>query len=111
MDPLCHSVHYVLYVSCPCCIEVSTLCSTCSVGHTVNPVDSVDTTATRDQVGVAKLQQKLVPPRLMRGGVFTVTLLENRVNRFSLRGPLSLTMLKHILPTVDEIDDTMAFGR
>ena len=74
-------------------------------------VDSVDTTATRDQVGVAKLQQKLVPPRLMRGGAFTVTLLENRVNRFSLRGPLSLTMLKHILPTVDEIDDTMAFSR
>ena len=74
-------------------------------------VDRLDTTATRDQVGVAKLQQKLVPPRLMRGGVFTVTLLENRVNRFSLRGPLSLTMLKHILPTVDEIDDTMAFSR
>ena len=77
----------------------------------VDRLDRVDTTATRDQVGVAKLQRKLVPPRLMRGGVFTVTLLENRVNRFSLRGPLSLTMLKHILPTVDEIDDTMAFSR
>ena len=77
----------------------------------VDRLDRLDTTATRDQVGVAKLQQKLVPPRLMRGGVFTVTLLENRVNRFSLRGPLSLTMLKHILPTVDEIDDTMAFTR
>ena len=77
----------------------------------VDRLDSVDTTATRDQVGVAKLQQKLVPPRLMRGGVFTVTLLENRVNRFSLRGPLSLTMLKHILPTVDKIEDTTAFSR
>ena len=82
-----------------------------TVEEEVSEVDRVDTTATRDQVGVAKLQRKLVPPRLMRGGVFTVTLLENRVNRFSLRGPLSLTMLKHILPTVDEIDDTMAFSR
>ena len=104
----CHPGHYTQFTQ--LLTEVMKL-ETVEEEVSRSEVDSVDTTATRDQVGVAKLQRKLVPPRLMRGGVFTVTLLENRVNRFSLRGPLSLTMLKHILPTVDEIDDTMAFSR
>ena len=104
----CHPGHYTQFTQ--LLTEVMKL-ETVEEEVSRSEVDRLDTTATRDQVGVAKLQRKLVPPRLMRGGVFTVTLLENRVNRFSLRGPLSLTMLKHILPTVDEIDDTMAFSR
>ena len=104
----CHPGHYTQFTQ--LLTEVMQL-ETVEEEVSRSEVDRLDTTATRDQVGVAKLQRKLVPPRLMRGGVFTVTLLENRVNRFSLRGPLSLTMLKYILPTVDEIDDTMAFSR
>ena len=104
----CHPGHYTQFTQ--LLTEVMKL-ETVEEEVSRSEVDRMDTTATRDQVGVAKLQQKLVPPRLMRGGVFTVTLLENRVNRFSLRGPLSLTMLKHILPTVDKIEDTTAFSR
>ena len=93
----CHPGHYQLFLE--------TLTSVLSL-ETVTDVsmetgDPPATSASSDKVGLVKLEPKLVPPTVMRGasGV-NVTLIENRLNRFRLRGPLSLAALRKCLPPV-----------
>jgi len=53
-----------------------------------------------DKVGQEKLKPKSEPPNVLRGsGGVHVTLLENILNRFRLRGPNSSIMISHCLET------------
>ena len=65
-----------------------------------------DTEESVDKVSAIKLEVKSVSPIVMQGCQnVEVTFFENRLNRFRLRGPQTLTMLKHCLPTVDSIHE------
>ena len=91
----CHPGHYQLFLE--TLTSVLSLETATDVSmETGDPPASSE--ASSDKVGLVKLEPKLVPPTVMRGasGV-TVTLIENRLNRFRLRGPLSLAALRKCL--------------
>ena len=98
----CHPGHYQLFLE--TLTSVLSLETATDVSmETGDPPASSE--ASSDKVGLVKLEPKLVPPTVMRGasGV-TVTLIENRLNRFRLRGPLSLAALRKCLqPSHDEM--------
>ena len=65
-----------------------------------------DPPASSDKVGLVKLSPKLASPAVMRGAEgIRVTLLENRLNRFRLRGPLSLAALRKCLVPCHTLDE------
>ena len=105
----CHPGHYQLFLE--------TLTSLLSLETVTEDVimeteDPPASSASSDKLGLVKLEPKLVPPTVMRGADgISVTLIENRLNRFRLRGPLSLAALRKCLPPIHIYDEKTSLSR
>ena len=106
----CHPGHYQLFLE--------TLTSLLSLDTVTEDVimetgePSESAAASSDKVGIVKLEPKLVPPTVMRGAAgISVTLIENRINRFRLRGPLSLAALRKCLPPIHIYDEKTSLSK
>ena len=105
----CHPGHYQLFLE--------TLTSLLSLETVTEDVimetgEPPESAASSDILGLVKLEPKLVPPTVMRGAAgISVTLIENRINRFRLRGPLSLAALRKCLPPIHIYDEKTSLSK
>lgn len=104
----CHPGHYQLFLE----TLTSILSLETVTDVTMEPEEPPESAASTDKVGLVKLEPKLVPPTVMRGDAgVSVTLIENRLNRFRLRGPHSLAALRKCLAPIQSNDDKTALSK